>query len=95
MMPMILKKITRIIRSNLYGRFFKKDLDWVRERKSICTSCPHMSRNIEKKKGARYWILNILNFKEDFCNICGCGINQKTTEELEECPIGKWGQVEY
>ena len=85
-------KLIRIIRSKLYGKYTKAEENWVKERREICSKCPLMSKNVNKKKGLRYWFWDILNFNEAFCTLCGCEIAAKTSEEYEECEDGKWKQ---
>lgn len=45
------------------------------KRSSICARC-------ENKKHLRGF--------GDYCDICGCIIESKTTIKDEHCPIGKW-----
>lgn len=65
-------------------------LPWYNERIKICNTCPFNSKNVENKKGLRYWFWNILNLKEPFCTVCGCEIKAKASEEIEECEKEKW-----
>lgn len=40
----------------------------------------------------------ILNFKKPFCTVCGCEIQAKASEKLEECSDWenkKWEAIDY
>lgn len=89
----MMNKLIRIIRSKLRNKNNIKD-DWYYERLEICRTCPLNSKNSDpKEKTIRYKILRLLNLNEDFCTVCGCELKAKASEEMEECPEGKWKQI--
>ena len=87
----MIKKIIRIIRSKTRDKSKIQD-NWYKERLTICNSCPLNSKNTDRKN-LKYWTLRILNLGEYFCTKCGCEIKAKCSEEMEECPKGKWKQI--
>lgn len=87
----MLNKIITIIRAKIRNKKKLKEKKWYRNRLKICSDCPLNSKNVEKKS-ARYYLLSILNLQNNFCTDCGCELTAKASEELEECPQGKWKQ---
>lgn len=77
-------KILRIIRSKLRNKDKLKKEKWYLDRLGFCNSCPFNSKNC-KKKNLKYFIWDFLNMNKNFCTICGCEIEAKASEKLEEC----------
>lgn len=89
----MINKIITIIRAKLRDKESITD-QWYHDRVSICNACPHNSKNIDPvSKNLRYYIFKYLNLNKDFCTICDCEIEAKASEEMEECPIKKWKQI--
>jgi len=87
-----IKKIPTIIKAKIKDKKKLETEEWYKERIEICSDCPLNSKNKEKKS-VRYYILSILNLRNDFCTDCGCELTAKASEEMEECPQGKWKQL--
>ena len=88
-----IKKIPTIIRAKLKDKSNLESEEWYKNRIETCKSCPLLSTNTEGTKGWKYKILDLLNFKQAFCTVCGCEIKAKASEKLESCPEGKWKQI--
>lgn len=86
-------KIFRIIKAKLRNKNEIKD-QFYHDRLSICETCPFNSKYAEpENKNLKYWVWRILNLNEYFCTICKCELKAKASEEMEECPKGKWKQI--
>lgn len=94
----------KISKAKTIVRAFTQDSDIdpiiLEKRRSICSICPHNSENTDQKElglidKARKKLLK----DEPFCIACGCQINEKTTQETEECGLAekglppKWNRV--
>ena len=88
-----MKKIWTIIKAKLLDKDKLKGTAWYDERIELCKNCPLNSIN-NMDRGFRYWLWDILNLKKPFCTVCGCEIKAKASVEFEECPKGKWKEVE-
>lgn len=89
----MISKLIMIIKAKLRDKNKLKGVEWYEDRLRICGECPNNSKNINRKN-FRYRFWKFLNLKEDFCNLCGCGLKSKASEEILECEIGKWKQIE-
>lgn len=86
-------KIIKILKAKIRNKnkikdpLFKKRLD-------ICNSCIYNSKYAEpENKNIKYYFWKFLNLLEYFCTQCGCEIKAKASEEMEQCPKGKWEQL--
>lgn len=61
--------------------------DWKQDRMDACLSCVYNSKNDGSKKVLNRVYENILGAH---CLKCGCVIDNKTSVETEQCPIGVW-----
>jgi hypothetical protein len=86
-----IKKTPMIIRAKIRNKKRLQGLSWYKKRLEICADCPFNSKN-KQEKTARYYLLSVLNLRNDFCTDCGCELKAKASEELEACPQGKWQQ---
>lgn len=88
-------KIIRIIRSKLRDKNKLKKEKWYMDRLNDCNSCPFNSKN-NKNRDFKYSFWNFLNLTKNFCTICGCEIEAKASEKLEECSNDKklWEAIE-
>jgi len=81
-------KIVDIIKLKLKN---KEDLgQWYKDRLEVCNTCPFNSKNKERKNILLAW----LSLNKDFCTVCGCTLVDKASGEFEECPKGKWRDIE-
>ena len=63
------------------------------ERRNICNQCPLNSKNIEESKLSLVdRIKKRASGDNHFCTSCGCFINEKTSQETEECGLGDSGE---
>ena len=85
--------ILRILKAKFRNKDNMKGIEWYDTRTKICESCP-LNSLLNVKRGFRYWLWDIINFKKPFCTVCGCELKAKISEELEECPKGYWKQIE-
>ena len=86
----MIQKIKNIIKSKT--RKNEWEGEWHKERYEICRACPYNS--FHTKKGTlKWWFFNIANGFKVFCTICGCGIKDKTSIEIEECALKKIGKT--
>lgn len=69
--------------------------EWYYERKAECIGCEFNSGNIEKLSFKDRIRLSH-NFGKDACTICTCGIDDKTSDPVEECPLTppKWNKID-
>tara|TARA_R110000772_G_scaffold100223_2_gene200414 strand:- start:19235 stop:19825 length:591 start_codon:yes stop_codon:yes gene_type:complete len=65
----------------------KKLPEWKKDRMDACLSCVYNSKNDGAKKVLNRVYENILGAH---CLKCGCVIDNKTSVETEQCPIGVW-----
>lgn len=92
-MKKMLGSIINIIKLKLKN---KEELDnWYKERLDICNECPLNSRNIKRRKSIKERILSLISLKKDFCTVCGCTLVDKASGEFEECPKGKWPELNF
>lgn len=91
-----MKKIFNIIKAKYYSRVNQAKLnkeEWYQDRIKTCEGCPLQSDNFQDKKGLRFEILKWLNLNKPFCTVCGCEIRAKASSQIEDCPKGKWKQL--
>ena len=64
-----------------------KELEWYRIRLDACNACEFNSKYHKKeiKKSKTERAIYLLNQKKNYCMICKCAIEDKASEELEEC----------
>lgn len=87
-----IKKIPTIIKAKIRDKKRMAGVIWYKQRLEICSTCPLNSKNKEDKS-IKYYLLSLLNLRNDFCTDCGCELTAKASEEMEECPKGKWKQI--
>lgn len=63
--------------------------DWYYKRLEMCSSCDKNSGN-QEKISFKDRIRISHNFGKDSCLICSCSVFDKSSDPIEECPIGKW-----
>lgn len=67
------------------------DPEILKERRSKCEGCPRNSKNFPKEQmSLKQSIQNSLG--KPFCTICSCFIEEKTSQETEECALAEIGQ---
>lgn len=85
-------KISDIIKLKLKD---KTDLgDWYKDRLEICNGCTFNSKNLERKKNFVENLAVLASANKDICTICKCTLVDKASGEFEECPKGKWPNIE-
>lgn len=63
-----------------------------KHRIDVCNGCDRNSSNVEDKD------LSFVNkarkkLGKDFCLECGCNIQEKTSQAVEQCPLGYWNRL--
>lgn len=83
----LLNKIFIIIKSKFRNKEKLKELEWYRNRLDACNTCEFNSKYHKKeiKKSKTERAIYLLNQKKNYCMICKCAIEDKASEELEEC----------
>lgn len=83
-------KIKTIINA-FYGETNIDSLE-LNKRREICNGCEFNSKNIENKNLNLFNKLRKTTLKNQlFCTACGCQIDEKTSQETEECGLSEKG----
>ena len=78
-----MNKIARIIKAKTSSK--KNMPDWYYDRLEQCIGCEHNSGNVDKISTTdRLRIAH--NFGKDACLLCTCGVEDKSSDEFEQCP---------
>lgn len=81
------------IKEILKAKFSSKEnmSDWYYERLDKCYSCKHNSGNNDKISLVNKFRISH-NFGKDSCLICSCGVTDKASSEISQCPLPnpKW-----
>jgi hypothetical protein len=65
--------------------------DWYYKRLEKCVGCEYNSGNVDKLS-FKDRVRLAHNFGKDACLKCTCGVEDKSSDPIEECPEGFWGK---
>lgn len=87
-----------------FRKYKETEEDFVKERKQICNTCPHNTKNINKlsiKQKCLNLLSNLLtllmtgkfNENDYACNLCHCTLIYKIPEIEETCLDNRWKSI--
>lgn len=88
-----MKKVSKILTvARAFTSTSTIDETILKQRREICSTCDFNSNNVESKdmgfiEKARKKLLD----NEPFCTACGCQVNEKTSQDTEECGLSEKG----